>query len=247
MSNTITHSSGNHDLKRERRSVFTLIELLVVIAIIAILAAMLMPALQQARERGRTNNCLNNMKQIGTATLMYADSYNGFAPAIQTYFDRAYRTWTQMLVQHEKLLQLSSVLYCPSQYPMGKNWDISNSNWALYTYGMRVHAKAGSNPRAWENHPFRIGADRIKDEYLKINTTPSRFALFVDSVLVSDANQSQIYYTFSFYESSVNNYRAHARHSKKANLWFADGAVRTLGINEITGLDGFDERQVLVK
>ncbi|MBE6357887.1 MAG: prepilin-type N-terminal cleavage/methylation domain-containing protein [Lentisphaerae bacterium] len=57
---------------------FTLIELLVVIAIIAILAAILLPALNQARERGRVASCQSNIRQLGMANLLYAESNNDF-------------------------------------------------------------------------------------------------------------------------------------------------------------------------
>jgi prepilin-type N-terminal cleavage/methylation domain-containing protein/prepilin-type processing-associated H-X9-DG protein len=83
---------------------FTLIELLVVIAIIAILAAILLPVLAKAQQRGERAYCINNMRQLAIAWVMYADDNNGTITVNGDTSDQTLNFWVKGIMRWDNIL-----------------------------------------------------------------------------------------------------------------------------------------------
>ena len=94
------------------KKTFTLIELLVVIAIIAILAAMLLPALNTAREKANSSHCFGNQKQVAQSIMFYVDGNDDFYPPFYDYA-AAPANWVYKLFEG-KYANSGAVFFCRS-------------------------------------------------------------------------------------------------------------------------------------
>ena len=148
---------------------FTLIELLVVIAIIAILAAILLPALNSARERGRSANCISNLKQLGNAVMFYSEANDDYLPHSQ--FD-SNNTWHYQL---EKIVypgqtgyQGGGVFVCPS-FPFSGN--VPDGKPAARTYGYNSSCYQLNGHRA-NNGTIRFATYRKITKIARITERP---------------------------------------------------------------------------
>ncbi len=204
-----------------RRCAFTLIELLVVIAIIAILAAILFPVFAKAREKARQSSCASNTKQMGLATMQYAQDYDE-RMALQA--DWAYagtpaapntnrNFWRYSLQPYIKNWQ---VMVCPS----GDRSDISSISFnGTRMYGYNVHVRGISLGEMRQPAQLYVIGDAM---HWDINDGGQGWALAYSNICSAQCNADR-------------RVPDNARHNQGQNISFADGHTKWQSASEIVG------------
>ena len=212
-------------LRRVKTRIFTLIELLIVIAIIAILAAMLLPALNKARETAYKISCANHLGSIGKAMLMYANDYQDYLPpyrSASSWGMPGNREWyagtpeTGLLADYLQLNQ--------------KGQDIG-------TYGH--NAGNAANPvsrgriscpglRALPAGKLRIYGYGYNNNIYNGERKLARFQMPSRTVLVSETSDTTIL-------SNYDPYLTAFRHGKSANAVFTAGNVLQVIAGQVPG------------
>ncbi len=206
-----------------RTAVFTLIELLVVVAIIAIIAAMLLPALNRARESVRSTKCIAQQGQIMKAFILYTEDNDDFCVRCYGYEGTGVVGWNQKLLRYT---QARNIWFCPSG--IGHRWSDPNYFASGFDKNMDIGLNCVSDGSG--KYGFQYPAGKPGAKYSSIRK-PTRLHVTGDSVSGNSKAYAPCNGTWFGYSSSSSLYVPGgsaslafvARHIGKVDFAYADG------------------------
>ena len=220
-------------MKRNRkqqiiRQKFTLIELLVVIAIIAVLAAMLMPALGKVKDTGRAISCTNNLKQIGLAFKLYFEDNNDMWYQAHIPYNNTTYTWMRItspylgfdFQDYRSKGRKVTPYFCPADAnPKMNSYTLNSTNNVL---AKSLYAGLDFSPVSKAKYPSKLC--HVIDGKGNKNNVNDNVGLYTYSYLYAHGDPGDVLAR-----------QASRRHSKAANVLYADLHVAPIRQQELAG------------